>query len=68
MKDKFKELTEKYPNLSSAMVFVKLIKGKKMTVSQIEPLFDSLVDKSDWKGTPRKELLSWMQEFSNRKT
>jgi hypothetical protein len=68
MLDKFKELSDKNPNLSSAMVFVKLVKGKRMSVEQIEPLFDSLVDKSDWKGTPRKELLSWLSKFSHCKT
>lgn len=68
MHQKFKELQEKYPQLGGVIIFTKLIKGKKMTEEQVEPLFDLLVDKSDWKGTPRKELIGWLSKFSNGKS
>lgn len=68
MQDKFEELKKKYPDLGNAILFSKLVKGRKMTVAQIEPIFDKLVDKSEYQGTPKKELLEFYSLYSNGKT
>lgn len=61
MQEQFKRIQEKYPNLSSAMCFVKLIKNKEMASWEIEKWFDKLVDKSDWKGTPKVQIIRWLK-------
>jgi len=66
MKEKFKELQDKYPNLSSAMVFVKLIKGKGYSKSVISRYFSSLVDKDDYSGSERKAILKWLFEIGSK--
>lgn len=65
MKEKFNELQEKYPSLSSAMIFSKLVKGRKMHQSQICKWFELLVDKQDHVGTPKKELTKFYYRLSN---
>lgn len=68
MKQKFEELKAKYPDLGNAIIFSKLVKGKKMTPKQVELLFDKLVDKSDWVGTPKKQLIEFFSVYSGCKT
>ena len=68
MQDKFEELKKKYPDLGNAILFSKLVKGKKMTPKQVELLFDKLVDKSDWVGTPKKQLIEFFSVYSGCKT
>ena len=65
MKDKFKEIQEKNPNLSSAMCFSKLVKGRKMSKGDIRKYFNKFVDKADWVGTPKEELISFFLGLSN---
>jgi hypothetical protein len=66
MKEKFKELQDKYPNLSSAMVFVKLIKGKGFSKNIISRHFSSLVDKDDYSGLEKRSLLKWLFEIGSK--
>jgi len=66
MKQLFQELSDKYPNLSSAMVFVKLIKGKGYSKSVISRNFTSLVDKGDYSGSDKKALLKWLFEIGSK--
>ena len=68
MKEKFKELQDKYPQLGNAVIFSKLVKGKKMSIEQIEPIFDNLVDKKEWQGTPKKQLLEFYSLYSGYKS
>lgn len=63
MKQKFIELRDKYPSLSSAMIFVKLIKGQGYSKGIISKWFTQLVDKSDYDGQDRKALLKWLFEI-----
>ena len=64
MKEKFEELKAKYPNLSSAMCFVKLAKalGRKWTKRQLNSYFNKLVDRDDYLGSEKKEILNWLYE------
>lgn len=57
MQDQFKKLQDKYPSLSTIMVFVKMIRNKRITDFELRKWFDILVDKSDWKGTPINSVL-----------
>jgi hypothetical protein len=65
MKEKFKELTEKYPSLSSAMIFSKLVKGRKMQRSEITKWFGKLVDKEDYDKMDKNELRLFYYKLSN---
>ena len=68
MKEKFEELKVKYPNLSSAMCFVKMAKaiGKKWTKRQLNGYFNKLVDKEDYLGSEKREILDWLfKELKN---
>ncbi len=65
MKDKFKELSDKYPNLSSAMVFSKLVKDRKMPRSEIAKWFNKLVLPDDYDQMDKKELRVFYYKLSN---
>lgn len=60
MKERFKELSDKNPNLSSAMVFVKLIWGKGYSKPVIRKWFNLLVDKEDYERIEKESLLKWL--------
>ena len=66
MKKQFEEIQTKYPNLSSMMVFVKLIKGKGYPKSVISKNFGSLVDKADYEGSDRKAIIKWLNEIGSK--
>lgn len=66
MKERFKELQEKNPNLSSAMVFVKLIKGKGYSKGIISKWFSILVDKEDYLRMEKKAILKWLFEIGSK--
>jgi hypothetical protein len=65
MKEKFKELQEKYPNISSAMVFSKLVKDRKMPRSEIAKWFKKLVNPDDYDEMDKKELRVFYYKLSN---
>jgi hypothetical protein len=65
MKDLFKQIQEKNPNLSSAMCFSKLVRGRKMHQKEISKWFSKLVEKEDWVGTPREEITKFYYRLSN---
>jgi hypothetical protein len=65
MKELFKELQERYCNLSSAMIFSKLVKGRKLSNPEIRKWFSKLVLKEDWQGTPKDELIKFYYDLSN---
>ena len=62
MKELYKEIQDKNPNLSSIMCFVKLVKGKGYTKGIISRNF-KLVDKEDYEGSDRKAILKWLFEI-----
>jgi hypothetical protein len=57
MLEKFKELTEKYPNHSSFIVYSRMIKRSGYSKGIISKWF-SLVDKGDYLNSEKKELLN----------
>lgn len=61
VKDKFEKLKNKYPNLTSIMLFVKMVTGKRISDVQLRKEFDSLVDKEDWSGTPKEQIINWLK-------
>jgi hypothetical protein len=65
MHDKFKELTEKYPGLGNAIIFSKLVKGRKMSRGEISKWFKELVPHQDWVGSPLEQLTVFYHRLSN---
>jgi len=65
MKEKFKELAGKYSNLGEAIIFSKLVKGRKMSRNEISKWFLELVPHSEWVGTPKEELTVFYHKLSN---
>jgi len=65
MKEKFKELTEKYPSLGSPIIFSKLVKGRKLSRNEVSKWFLKLVPHSDFVGTPKNELTEFYYQISN---
>jgi len=62
MQDKINKLKEKYPDLSSIMIFVRAIKGMKLENRKLRSLFNKWVDKEDWEGSNREEIISWFKK------
>ena len=62
MKEKFEKLKLKYPDLSDIMCYIKLVKGKRIGDVQLQCMFEELVPKSDYSGTPKKQILSWLRK------
>lgn len=63
MKDKFKELQEKNPNLSSLLVFGRLIRmtpKEEWTKRKVSKYFNSLVDKDDYLLSEKRDLIEWL--------
>lgn len=65
MKDKFKELQDKYSQLGNPIVFSKLIKGRKMSRVEIGKWFRELVPHQDWVGSPLEQLTVFYHKLSN---
>lgn len=63
MEEKFKKLQEKYPDVPTIRIFTKMIMNKRITDFDLRKWFDILVDKSDWKGTPKEELIKWYKNY-----
>lgn len=53
----FNELKEKNPYLSSLMIFNTCITGKKVGKIELGKAFNKLVDKEDWRGNPKDDVL-----------
>ena len=52
----------KYTDLSALMVFVKLMKNKRLADWEVEKYFNEFVPKGDYKGTPKKQILDWIRK------
>ena len=65
MKEKFEELKSKYPDLGNAIIFSKLVKGRKMSTNEISKWFLKLIPKEDWVGTPKDQLVGFYWKISN---
>jgi hypothetical protein len=66
MLDKFKELQEKFPDKPTIIIFEKLIDGRKMSMPEIRKWFNKLVDRSDWEGSNKEEVLSFLRDYSRK--
>ena len=55
MKKQFKELQNKYPNLSSLICYIKLMKNKSAFEKR---KWFKLVDRDDWEGIKREEIVN----------
>lgn len=60
MKKEFEKLQHEYPNLSSCMCFVRLVSGKKLNENVLRDMFNDMVDKKDYQGTPKEQIISWL--------
>ena len=60
MKEQFKKLKLKYPDLSDIMCYIKLVKGKRINQRVLRQSFDELVPKVDYVGTPKEQIIRWL--------
>ncbi len=60
MKTKLKKIQKENTNLSSLICFIKLIRKDKYKKGEIREGFNKLVNKSDYQGTNKKELLDFI--------
>jgi hypothetical protein len=61
----FEQITKTHPEWSSWTCFCETIKGKGYKKGIIERKFKELVDREDWGGVPKEELLEYLIELSN---
>lgn len=66
MQEKFEELKAKYPDKGNAIIFSKLVKGRKMSANEISKWFLKLFPKEDWVGTPKEQIVGFYQKLSNK--
>ena len=66
MLEKFKQLQDKYSDLGDAIIFSKLVKGRKMSRTEIEKWFTKLVPHKEWVGTPKEQLVKFYQVLSKQ--
>jgi hypothetical protein len=65
MNDKFKELQEKNPNLSSLLVFGRLIRmtpKEGWNSRKINKWFGVLVDTDDYLKSEKRQILEWLKK------
>jgi hypothetical protein len=65
MKEKFEELSDKYPNLSSLLVFGRLIRmtpKEGWNSRKINKWFAVLVDKDDYLKSEKTQILEWLKK------
>ena len=60
MNSQFKKIQKENTNLSSLICFIKTIYSQKYTKSEIRKKFNILVNKTDYQGTSKKELLDFI--------
>jgi len=63
MKEKFKELAEKYPNHSSLILFSRLVRmtpGEDWNRRKVRKWFNTLVDKDDYLTGEKKPILNFL--------
>lgn len=64
----FNELKEKKPNWSSLMIFNTCITGKKVGKMELGRAFNKLVDKEDWQGNPKDNILKFCYSLIFKKS
>ena len=66
MKEKFEELKKNNPETTPTIIlFGKLVKGRNMNKGEIRKWFNKLVEKEDWEGSSKEEILSFYHRLSN---
>jgi hypothetical protein len=60
MKKDFEIIQKKYPNLSSAMCFIKLVKIGKWNRTSVLKWWNKLVNKDDYVGKEKREIIDWI--------
>ena len=50
---------------SSYTIFAEYVKGRKLTPKRILSLFNRRVEKEDWEGSNKQEILDFLYELSN---
>ena len=43
------------------MCFVKMVKDKKISDFDLRKNFDDLVERSDYQGTPKEQIIDWLK-------
>jgi hypothetical protein len=63
MKKDFEIIQQKNPSFSSAMCFIKLVKaGGKWNRKLLFKWWNELVDKEDYAGREKEEIINWIEE------
>ena len=60
LSSQFKQMSKKFPNLSTFMVFGRVVQGKKYNMSIIGKNFDKLVSKGDYIKEDRDRLIDFL--------
>ena len=58
--DRFNKIQEKNRGYSTLVCFSLAITGREYSPRFVEQFFYELVDKKDWSGTPKKQVLAWL--------
>ena len=68
IKKQFEELKKKLNpdgyGYADITIYGRLIEGKNLSMSLVEKWFNKLIEKSDWKGTPKKEVLEHLGKLN----
>ena len=64
MKKEFEIIQDNFPDLSSCMCFVKLIKGKKYPMPKVRVWFNKLVDKTDYDRMDKNDLMKFLSRVN----
>lgn len=61
----FTQLVEDNPNLSTTILFCRYVRGKQLARPTFLRHFNVMVDKEDYKGSSKKELLAFLWSKNN---
>lgn len=56
--ERFKKLSEKYPDLSSFIIFGRAIRGRRLGKLQIGRFFEKAVDRGDYSKSDKEDILN----------
>jgi len=56
----FETIKEKYPDSPDISCFIKMVKGRKIKDKELREMFDTYVPHSDYIGTPKEQIISWI--------
>ena len=65
MNEQFEKLQQKFPELSTFVIFERLVEGLNLKEDKISLWFNKLVSKDDWMGCSKSNLITWLVAVSD---